>query len=99
MYHSMAEDKDRARAAQAAKTARRTAQMRERLAAAVTPEAQLSIAFDWFRGSASRLAKRGQHRNGSLPNRPAAEHAVREMADHLARVAAEIDGGGTDDAG
>ena len=98
MYHSMADDAERKRQAQAARNARRTEQMRDRLAAAVTPEARLSAAFDWFRASAGRLSKSGKQRDGSMPSRPAAERYMREMADYLAQVAAEIDGGGTDDA-
>lgn len=97
MYHSMAEDADRKRQAQAARNARRTEQMRDRLAATVTPEARLSAAFDWFRASAGRLSKHGKQADGSMPSRPAAERHMREMADYLARVAAEIDGGPSDD--
>lgn len=98
MYHSMSEDKARAKAAQSARNARRTEQMRDRLAAMVTPEARLSAAFDWFRASAGRLSKHGKQRDGSMPNRAVAERHMREMADYLAQVAAEIDGGPSDDA-
>lgn len=98
MYHSMADDRDRARQAKSAKSARRTEQMRDRITATVTPEARLSAAFDWFRGSTGRLAKQGKRRDGSMPNRAAADRYMREMADYLAQVAAEIDGGPSDDA-
>lgn len=93
MRHTMADDAQRARDAKAAKADLRTERMRARMDAAVTPEARLSSAFDWFRGSVSRLATEGIGRDGSVPNRPAAERIMRDMAAHLARAAAGIDGG------
>lgn len=89
----MAEDRQRARDAQTTRAERRTERMRDHVAAAQTPEARLSAAFDWFRISAGRLAVRGSGRDGSRPNRPEAERIMREMADQLARKAASIDGG------
>lgn len=93
----MAEDRQRARDAKTSKADRRRERMRARLDAAVTPEARLSAAFDWFRGSAARLATTGTGRDGSAPNRPAAERAMREMADCLAQAADSIDRGVRDD--
>lgn len=98
MRHTMADDAQRARDARSARADRRMARMRDRLAGAQTAEARLSTAFDWFRMSAGRLAARGTGHDGSRPNRPAAERIMREVADYLARAAADIDRGVRHDA-
>jgi hypothetical protein len=91
--HTMAEDRDRARLARAERRGRRVDQMRERMAAAKTPESQLATAFDWFRAAARRLAGQDQTRAGVTPNKPEADRLTREAASFLARLAGEMDGG------
>jgi len=66
-------------------------EMHHRIAAAATPEAKMSSAYDWFRGSAAKLAKAGHRGIPHVTNAAAAADAVREMTDILTDRAAALD--------
>jgi hypothetical protein len=78
----------------------RQERMRRRLAEADTPEKRMSAAFDWLRSSSEYLGKRGSRIEGGRgPGYAAAARLMGDVAEYLARMAADIDGGRHDHAG
>ena len=90
--HTLTEDRERARQADRRRCVTRSDLMRARIAGAKTPEAELSMAFDWLRSSSLRMSKNST-RTGERPDRAAAERIMRDVAAYLARVAEDIDNG------
>lgn len=93
--HTAVQDRRRAADVGRERQAARSAEMRRRVNEAKSPEAALSQAFDWMRGSARRMSKHVT-RTGEHPDRPAAERVMRDVTAYLARVAADIDARGCD---
>ena len=88
--HTFAEDRQRARQARASRQVTRVEEMRGRLAAAMTAEAELNMAFDWMRSSAQRKSKQAT-RLGDTPGRAVAERVMRKVAGYLAQAAEDLD--------
>jgi hypothetical protein len=91
--HTKAEDATRAAQVGRQRQAARTEQMRKRLAAAKTLEAEMSMAFDWARSSIQRAAKKGVTRTGERRNQHVADRAMREAITYLTGLAEDLDDG------